>query len=354
MPWAAPLHVFLGLLRKHRWRSVRAWHRLAAWLIVCLALQRTIRLDERLYDDRLGNAGVPDDPVFIVGHWRTGTTLLHNLLALDRESFAYPTNFQCLFPTVCLALSDRGAFARSFGWRLPPTRPLDNMRWDIGTPQEDELVYLPEGGFNYFHESMIFPRTTPFDPARVLVDSNDGPTREITARFFRKLRFLHGRRLVAKSPGHAFRLPTLAALFPKSRYVVIIRRPSDVVLSTMHMKSVFRHHASLQGPHADSVEWTAEFLGFYASVLRMHLARLAPGTHVLVRYEDLVRDPIAAVRAIYRRLDLPYRGRYDRALRAEVESLRHFRTKQYALSPAVREAAEHHCREVSDAWGYER
>ena len=38
MPWAAPLHVFLGLLRKHRWRSVRAWHRLAAWLIVCLSL----------------------------------------------------------------------------------------------------------------------------------------------------------------------------------------------------------------------------------------------------------------------------------------------------------------------------
>ena len=95
------------------------------------------------------------------------------------KSFAYPTNFQCLFPTVCLALSDRGAFARSFGWRLPPTRPLDNMRWDIGTPQEDELVYLPEGGFNYFHESMIFPRTTPFDPARVLVDSNDGPTRPL-------------------------------------------------------------------------------------------------------------------------------------------------------------------------------
>ena len=86
----------------------------------------------------------------------------------------------------------------------------------------------------------------------------------------------------------------------------------------------------------------------------MHLARLAPDTHVLVRYEDLVRDPIAAVRAIYRRLDVPYRDRYDRALRAEVESLRHFRPNRYALSPAVRELAEHHCREVSDAWGYER
>ena len=292
--------------------------------------------------------------MFVVGHWRTGTTLLHNLLALDRESFAYPTNFQCLFPTVCLALSDQGAFARSFGWRLPPTRPQDNVPWNLRTPQEDELVYLPEGGFNYFHESMIFPRTTPFARERLLLDSNDGSTREITTRFFRKLRFLHGRRLVAKSPGHAFRLPTLAALFPRSRYVVVVRRPQDVVLSMMHMKSVFRRHASLQGPHAESVEWTAGFLGFYASVLRTHLARLAPDTHVLVRYEDLVRDPVAAVRAIYRHLDVPYRDRYDSALRAEVESLRHFRPTRYALSPAARELAEHHSREVSDAWGYER
>src|SRR6516225_881278 len=36
-------------------------------------------------------------PIFIGGHWRAGTTLLHELLVLD-ERHPGPTNYECLVP----------------------------------------------------------------------------------------------------------------------------------------------------------------------------------------------------------------------------------------------------------------
>ena len=102
---------------------------------------------------------------------------------------------------------------------------MDNVAWGVATPQEDELIYLAEGGSEPFQESMLFPRTARVDPGTVLGQSTDALTRDITLRFFRKLTFLHGRRLVTKSPGHLFRLPMLRTLFPRSRVVFRVRDP---------------------------------------------------------------------------------------------------------------------------------
>src|SRR2546423_15613092 len=37
------------------------------------------------------------DPIFIVGHWRTGTTFLHNLLSMNR-GVTCPTTWECFAP----------------------------------------------------------------------------------------------------------------------------------------------------------------------------------------------------------------------------------------------------------------
>ena len=203
MPFAARLAQFLQLLRRHGRVAARAWPRLGQWLALCAALQGAVRREGQLYEAEIAGIAVPDDPLFVVGHWRSGTTY-HYLLALDREGFAFPSNYQCLFPTVFLTLGERSWLYRQLAARLPPTRPMDRVVWDLATPQEDELVYLSEGGSNPFHESMLFPRTARVDAGTFLKQSTDARTRDITLRFFRKLTFAHGRRLVVKSPGHLF------------------------------------------------------------------------------------------------------------------------------------------------------
>ena len=354
MPFAARLAHFLRLLCQHRPLSARAWPRLAQWLALCAALQWAVRRDARLYDAEIAGTTVPDDPLFIVGHWRSGTTYLHYLLGLDREGFAYPTNYQCLFPTVFLTLGKGSWLYRSFAARLGPTRPMDNIAWGVETPQEDELIYLAEGGSEPFQESMLFPRTARVDPGTVLGQSTAASTRDITLRFFRKLTFLQGRRLVTKSPGHLFRLPMLRTLFPRSRIVFMVRDPHEVVPSMEHMKAVYRWHMSLQGPHVVDHGATARFVAFYFSVMNDRLGELPAADYAVVRYEHLLRDPVRTVQGLYERLGLRYTAAYDRALATYVDAARNHTPNRFDVSPAVHALVRAECGEILERYGYAR
>src|SRR5207245_1571860 len=75
-------------------------------------------------------------PLFVLGHWRNGTTHLHNLLAVD-ERYAYPNLYQVLFPRTFLS-TERYAWTLRFF--LEKRRPLDNMSQDFRAPNEDELA----------------------------------------------------------------------------------------------------------------------------------------------------------------------------------------------------------------------
>ena len=76
-------------------------------------------------------------PIFILGHWRSGTTHLHNLLAVD-ERFAFPNNYQSLFPHAFLSMeATQSPFIQRF---LPARRPMDNIKWTMRSPQEDEFA----------------------------------------------------------------------------------------------------------------------------------------------------------------------------------------------------------------------
>ena len=65
-------------------------------------------------------------PVFVLGHPRTGTTLLHSLLALDEERFTFCDTFMAGFPHCFLFFERFGKFL--FSGILSETRPMDNMK----------------------------------------------------------------------------------------------------------------------------------------------------------------------------------------------------------------------------------
>jgi hypothetical protein len=76
-------------------------------------------------------------PLFVLGHPRTGTTLLHTLLALDVETFGSCSTFCVGFPSSFLWFE---TFRGLFSSMVPPTRPMDDMPLSMDTPQEDELA----------------------------------------------------------------------------------------------------------------------------------------------------------------------------------------------------------------------
>src|SRR5687767_13430189 len=68
----SPRYLLRALAVSHQsaWNSVLGWY------------------EERRYDSRVNNVAVPP-PLFVLGHWRSGTTHLHNLLTIDAR-FAFP------------------------------------------------------------------------------------------------------------------------------------------------------------------------------------------------------------------------------------------------------------------------
>src|SRR5690348_17066227 len=123
------------------WRSIRARHpeRIegalqARFYLAGGTLSALGMIQERLYRRTLHRLEL-GPPLFLVGHWRSGTTLLHELLALD-EQFAAPDTNACFNPHHFLLARHR---APSFAGL---SRPTGDMTVSPSSPQEEEFALL--------------------------------------------------------------------------------------------------------------------------------------------------------------------------------------------------------------------
>lgn len=304
---------------------------------VAAAVQRLV------YGRRIARTNV-HPPIFIVGHWRTGTTLLHELMVRD-ERFTYPTTYECLVPRHALLT---GWFVtRVFKFLVPSRRPMDNMATGWDHPQEDEfaLCNLVVGSP---YERLAFPNDTIGDP---FLDM-DGVSPEELERWKAGLMWLlksitvrAGKPIVLKSPPHTARVGLLAEMFPRAKFVHIVRDPFTVFSSTMRLwPSLIDQHA-LQRPRYD---YLREYV--YRSFERMYRAfeaqkdRIPPENFCELRYEDLVRDPVGQMQSIYERLNL---GGFDAArpnIEAYMESQKDYKTNRHQIPLETRA-------EIARRWG---
>ncbi len=300
--------------------------------------------EQRRFGRRLSHVEIRDPPVFIIGHWRTGTTLLHELLALD-ERHVCPTHYQCLVPHHCL-LTEWIA-RRWMGFLLPPRRPMDGMALSWDRPQEDEFALCLLGAPSPYR-MMAFPNRPP-EPGEYDIESLDAARVEAWKRtfvtFLKHLTFLQPKRLVLKSPTHTMRIPLLLELFPEARFVHIVRNPLVVYPSTLHLwRSLFRTQA-LQAAREEGLE---EFVlrTFERMDARFEATRamIPPGQLCELRYEDLVADPMRQIGMIYEQLGLGaferVRPRVERYLKEHAG----YATNRYTLPTEMRE-------QVMRRWG---
>ena len=87
------------------------------------------------------------DPIFIIGHWRTGTTFLHNLLSKDLQ-MGYVTTYQTVFPN---NLKSKFLFKTIMRSLTPEKRPGDNVRLNVAFPQEEEFALCNLTEASYYH-----------------------------------------------------------------------------------------------------------------------------------------------------------------------------------------------------------
>jgi hypothetical protein len=261
-----------------------------------------------LYGKQLAQTKIEHPPVFIVGHWRSGTTFLHELMYLD-ERFCSPTTYQCFSPHHFL-VSER-ILTRVFARMLPAHRPMDNVEVGWDRPQEDEFALLAMAAPTPYLR-MAYPNDPPiYDEFLDMQGASPEDIKKFEGALTKFVGILtfhsKGRRVLLKSPPHTGRIETLARIFPGAKFVHITRDPYALFASTERLWDALDEAQGLLFPQdrdGSRREYVFHCLEKMYAAFERQRKQIAPNNICDVRYEDLVADPLKELARIYDQLDL--------------------------------------------------
>jgi omega-hydroxy-beta-dihydromenaquinone-9 sulfotransferase len=343
-----------SLLRRHRFSvDPASWPRAAVQTAVAASNSITARLERRRYGASVEAARIRP-PLFILGHYRSGTTHLHNLMALDPQ-FAAPTFFQVLNPHTFLTterwaapVSDRLIIRRRF---------QDEMALGAGVPSEDELALCTMTGLSPYM-NWYFPRTgAVYDrylTFRDVPENDIGRWKSALTTFLKKLTLRYDRSLLLKSPPHTARIRMLLELFPDARFVHIRRDPYVVFLSTRHMfravAPIFRLQEGAGAAEDDRV--IAAYIEMYDAYFEQRTL-IPEGRLREVGYEDLEQKPVDVVGSIYDSFGLAGFAELRPRLEGYLGSIAGYRKNRHdELSESLRRRIDREWSRSIGEWGY--
>lgn len=296
-----------------RWASITA-------LSVLTSAQNL--LESIVYGRKVADTEVEHPPIFILGHWRSGTTLLHNLMTMDPE-MTYANLYQCLYPGNFLLTE--GIVTKLTKYIIPKTRPMDNMATTWHTPQEDEIALAIDCGLSPYlmtgfpMRQDIYGRF--YDP-RDMTEDERTTWKASLLRLIKKLTIRKNRPVVLKSPSHTYRVATLLEMFPNAKFVYIYRDPYAVYNSSMHLRqTMFAENAlfpnSMEGSEDEMVMMYEKCIRTYEDTKSL----IPAGNLHEIRFEDLEVDPLGEVAQIYKVLGLESWSLVEPLIKAELSEL---------------------------------
>lgn len=366
-------------LHHYGWITPRFWHGMLPWDFWSLAIKNGFKVSTRgfftsgtitaigcghvvgrlvqqaLHGARLRRSGPDQPPLFVLGHWRSGTTLLHELLIRDPRN-TYPTTYECFAPHHFLVTEPW--LTPLIGWLLPKKRPMDNVATGWDRPQEDEFA-LCSLGLPTPYRAWAFPDHGPTDSDWLTLDgvseTDRKRWRDALRGFVAALSLRRQGRVVLKSPPHTARVAELLKAFPDARFVHISRDPMKLFPSTVRLWKSLCDVQSLQG-YRERYDWIEEEV--FSNLTRMYDAyerdrTLIPeGNLAELRYEDLVADPKAALRGVYDGLGLGDFTDAERGVDEYLSAERDYKTNRFELPDDVRERVAERWSGYAERYGY--
>jgi hypothetical protein len=345
------------ILRDNRFSvDVAYWPRAVFITLAAVPNSLVAWLEQHCFGPAIEGAEV-QPPVFVLGSWRSGTTYLHNLLAVD-DRFAYPNFYQVTYPSTFLLTEKRSAWLIDLC--IPKRRPQDAVKLGVNEPQEEDFAICSLCG-QCALLTMAFPRNVAFYERFMTL--NDLSSSELArwkacyVFFLKKLSLKYDRPLVLKTPPNMARIKTLLDMFPDARFVHIHRNPYDVFRSARHTLFTAGPWWQMQRTKYDDQEAVNDQLIRQGKILYdtyfAQRSLIPSGRLHDVAFEDLERDPMGQVERAYHVLGMPEFHYVKPQLVAYVESLTGYRKNTLPeLTGELRERVYRAWRSCFDEWGY--
>lgn len=324
---------------------------------ICRLLSTCVPLQERKYNKLLKDKPLENDPVFILGHWRSGTTFVHNIFAQDKH-FGFTTTYQTVFPHYVMAL--QGFFKPTMSFLMPDKRPTDNMELAADLPQEEEFAINNSTPFNYYN-FWFFPEhmNEYCDKYLTFKDIKPEELEEFKQTFNKLVKIslwnTGGTQYLSKNPPHTARLKALSEMYPNAKYVFLIRNPYTVFEST---RSFYTNTiAPLQLHSISTEEMEMNILRNYMELYKAYKEQkeyVPEGNIYEVKFEDIEKDALNITKDIYDKLQIPGWEESKDAIASYIGGKKGYKKNKYSYDPRTVELVNKYWGEVLDEWGYER
>jgi len=350
------LPAYLRLLAESRFRIHPARYPMTG-LIGCCTIVNSILapFQSLLFGRKIRNVELPADPIFIIGHWRSGTTLLHELMGLDPR-LAYASTFDTFVPHHLLV--SRWLFKPLIGLLLPPERPMDSMKMGVNKPQEDDFALCTLGAPSPYRR-LAFPNSAESQPdqldANRLTAEQQADLRRAMLDYVRTLTLHYRRPLVLKSPPHTGRIRLLKECFPSARFIHLSRHPHELVPSTMKLWRSLDSVQGFQFPKYDNA-WLLQYVEqnqrtMYQAYLRDR-TELPDSQLIEISYEQLNQQPLAVLQTIYNRFGLGDFAAVQPRIERSLAKRSGYRRSEYTLTPGMKAHIDEQWAEYMEQFGY--
>jgi len=285
-----------------------------------LAVEATLRAEPAI--ERAAVAA----PIVITGLGRTGTTLLHDLLAQDPAN-RVPMQWELMYSvpppeTASYDTDPRIERVRREITVMDEADPAFPHMHELAADLPTECIYV----FAHQFASDMFVGEFHVPSYAMWQGTTDlSPAYRYHRRFLQLLQWRHPGRWVLKAPSHLGRLAELFAVYPDARVVITHRDPLRVIGSLASMM------ATLQRMRSDHVDYPSMAAGMafgfdylVRKVMKQRDAGAVPNDRIVdVRYADLVHDPVGTVRGLYDRWGLPFEERLADRIRHRLATQKH-------------------------------
>lgn len=247
------------------------------------------------------------DPVFIIGHWQAGHSLMHEYLLRDRR-FARINLLHSVLPS-CFRTLQRPV-SGILGRRLPKTRGVDSLPLSLAAPQGDDFMMAGLSDLSLYY-GYVFPASyrKVLNRALLFTDVRESEVETWKNTYKQTLqRVAHAqnrRWIVSRNASNTTRIPQILEMYPGAKFIHMYRNPWAVFAAQSSRLESLTGRWCLQP--SDAMQFQSVTLDFYVTMMErfFETRELIPEGHLIeVKYEDLLTEPESTMARVYGQLQL--------------------------------------------------
>ena len=291
-----------------------------------------------------------NNPVFIIGNPRSGTTFLHRLMARDTTNFLSLRTWEIFgSPSIFTRRFIRGLvnFGRVIG--LPVNRRIRKMeqlwkdddkihRFRLRAPEEDEYLFIHNfSTLKLWSYASMEDEADPYIYYDQMI-SQDDKNRNMSyyESCIQRHFYYHGqpnKSYLSKNPNFSPAISTLLEKFPNAKFIYLVRDPMKAVPSHISLKerewqllgSPLKKYACAEFIIRSSEHW-------YNYPLKI-LDDIPEDQAIIVKFDDLVQDTEKTLLGIYGQLGFSVSEEFSSLLQFETNRARNHQSQHfYSLS----------------------